>query len=237
VLTEAGLVVGEAENGRAGVELARREAFDVVLMDMQMPVMDGYTATRTLRADGLEVPIFALTANAMKGFEKDVLEAGCTGLLVKPVDIDALMETLAALLGGTRVEREAGAATAAAPAAETRAPAPTEISGAPVRSRLAGNARLRPAIRKFAGRLNEQLLSFDKAYAAKNFEELAQLAHWLKGAGGTVGYDEFTEPALRLEQAAKESADTEAKAWLAEVRSLATRIEVPADEGAAPVTA
>jgi PAS domain S-box-containing protein len=236
VLSEVGLVVREAENGKAGVGLMRAEAFDVVLMDMQMPVMDGYTATRTLRADGVKIPIFALTANAMKGFEKEVLDAGCSGLLVKPVDIDALMETLAALLGGTRVEREAGAEPAAAPAASV-APDTPDTAGEPVRSRLAGNARLRPAIRKFTGRLNEQLLAFERAYGAKNFEELAQLAHWLKGAGGTVGYDEFTEPALRLEQAAKENAESEAGAWLAEVQALASRVEVPAEDNAPRVTA
>ncbi|HYC44259.1 MAG TPA: response regulator [Burkholderiales bacterium] len=233
VLSEAGLVVGEAENGQVGVDVMRRERYDVVLMDMQMPVMDGYTATRTMRADGVQVPIFALTANAMKGFEKDVLEAGCTGLLVKPVNIDQLMETLAALLGGTRVEAPAPAAAAAAPAASRL---PQVADAAPVRSRLAGNARLRPAVRKFAGRLNEQLAAFERAYAAADYPELAQLAHWLKGAGGTVGYDDFTEPALRLELAAKERVVQDMELAMAELRDLAARLEVPAEDAAAATT-
>src|SRR5207237_4893030 len=140
-------------------EGVRREHFDVVLMDMQRPVMDGYTATQTMRAEGVKIPIFALTANAMKGFEKEVLDAGCTGLLVKPVDIDQLMETLAALLGGTRIERPIETAATVMP---SPAPAALGVSG-PVRSRLAGNSRLRPAIRKFAGRLGEQLAAFEQA--------------------------------------------------------------------------
>ena len=67
-----------------------------------MPVMDGYTATRTLRQQGMKLPIFALTANAMKGFEREVLDAGCTGYLTKPVDIDVLLQTLGELLGGRK---------------------------------------------------------------------------------------------------------------------------------------
>ena len=96
--------VAGAENGQVGVDMANRERFDVILMDMQMPVMDGFTATRTLRQQGMKLPIFALTANAMKGFEREVLDAGCTGYLTKPVDIDLLLQTLGELLGGRKVD-------------------------------------------------------------------------------------------------------------------------------------
>ncbi|HYL18882.1 MAG TPA: response regulator, partial [Burkholderiales bacterium] len=103
VLEEVGLSVTDAENGQIGVDMATHERFDVIRMDMQMPVMDGFTATRTLRSHGMDLPIIALTANAMKGFEQEVLDAGCTGYLTKPVDIDGLLQTLASLLGGRRV--------------------------------------------------------------------------------------------------------------------------------------
>ena len=223
VLSEAGLEVQEAENGQAGVDKARSEAYDLVLMDMQMPVMDGYTATRLLRKNGLGVPIFALTADAMKGAEKQVMEAGCSGFLTKPVDIDQLMATLAELLGGVRVEQSRADASPI-----TRSlPAAVPALGPLVRSRLAGNRRLRPAIRKFAARLDEQLLAFERACGSQNFQELANLAHWLKGAAGTVGYDEFTEPATRLEEASKDNAATQAKALIVELRGLAARLQVP----------
>ena len=228
VLGETGGLESEAENGAVGVEAARRDKFDVILMDMQMPVMDGFTATRTLRDDGQTIPIFALTANAMKGADKQVMDAGCTGLLTKPINIDHLLKTLADLLGATRVEIEEPPAIAAAPApAAEAAPVVALPTGAPVVSRLATHPRLRPAIRKFAGRLGEQMTAFEAAFAAKDFAELARLAHWLKGAGGTVGYDEFTEPALKLEQAALASNAEETGAMLGEVRSLASRLVAP----------
>src|SRR5262249_60619224 len=88
VLTEAGATVVTAENGKAGVELARAQPFDLILMDMQMPVMDGYTAARTLRSLGIETPIVALTAHAMRDDVDKCLAAGCSGYLAKPVQID-----------------------------------------------------------------------------------------------------------------------------------------------------
>ena len=105
VLEEVGLEVIEAENGRIGLDRASAEHFDVILMDMQMPVMDGLTATRILRQRGIAAPIIALTANAMKGFEREVLKIGCSGYLTKPVDIEGLLQALADLLGGRRSAR------------------------------------------------------------------------------------------------------------------------------------
>jgi CheY-like chemotaxis protein/HPt (histidine-containing phosphotransfer) domain-containing protein len=228
VLGETGLQVDEAENGQVGVDRARARPYDVILMDMQMPVMDGYTAVRTLRADGQKVPIFALTANAMKGSEKAVMDAGCSGFLTKPINIDRLLQALADLLGGTRVEAAPDIESLTPPTAPAATPAVP--SGPPLVSRLAAHARLRPAIRKFAGRLDEQMQAFERALAQGNLAELASLAHWLKGAGGTVGYDDFTDPATRLEQASKEGASAALEPIMVELRALAARLEVPAEE-------
>ncbi|MEN3353177.1 MAG: hypothetical protein V7640_1335, partial [Betaproteobacteria bacterium] len=235
VLSDAGLLVEEAENGKAGLEKARQEHFDLVLMDMQMPVMDGYTAARAMRKDGLKIPIIALTANAMKGAEQDVMDAGCSGFLIKPIDIDQLMEMLAALLGGARIERDSRM-DATTPPTSSASPSNAQVlRSTPVRSRLATNPRLRPAVRKFAFRLHEQLLAFEHAFSTKNLEELAQLAHWLKGAAGTVGYDDFTEPATRLEEATQNRAIAEVESLIAELRALADRLDIPDDENAAVV--
>jgi PAS domain S-box-containing protein len=228
VLGECGLEVDEAENGEAGLHKALEGKFDVVLMDIQMPVMDGYTATRTLRARGTKVPVYALTANAMKGFEAEVLASGFTGYLTKPIDIDLLLETLAQVLGGSHVEQ----VTPDAPIAQRpKADVQAEVPEPPLVSRLADKPRLVSAIRKFTSRLGEQLDAMDRAWSARNYTELAALAHWLKGAGGTVGYDALTEPAIELEQLAKAGATDGVEATLARLRRLHQRIVVPEAAG------
>jgi len=252
VLEENGLTVEEAENGQIAVDKAAATRYDVILMDMSMPVMDGYTATRTLRQRGLKTPIFALTAHAMAGFEKEVLEAGCTGYVTKPIDIDVLLGALAEKLGGKRVEGERAAPRPAAPepapvpprtaqptpvAAAARAHTTVRTDGAPVLSSYASQQRMWPILGRFAARLTEQLEAMDQAYSALDFKELAALAHWLKGAGGTVGYHAFTEPARTLESCAKAGDGPGADAALRELHHLAARLVVPGEEQAASAAA
>lgn len=94
VLGRCGANVIEAENGKVAVKHAIDNPFDFILMDMQMPVMDGYDATKTLRQNGYKAPIVALTADAMKGTEAKCLAAGCTAYLTKPIVMDDLVATL-----------------------------------------------------------------------------------------------------------------------------------------------
>jgi CheY-like chemotaxis protein len=95
VLGKAGAEVEVAENGRLAIERAETGIFDVMLMDMNMPEMDGYEATRRLRDRGYQRPILALTANAMSGDCEHCLEAGCDAHLAKPIDRKHLIETVA----------------------------------------------------------------------------------------------------------------------------------------------
>ena len=94
IVERAGCSVDEAENGQIGFEKATQSHYDVVLMDMQMPVLDGYKATKKLRDHGYTKPVVALTANAMTGDQEKCAKAGCDGFLAKPVNIDKLLQTL-----------------------------------------------------------------------------------------------------------------------------------------------
>ena len=243
VLEEVGLSVDTAENGEIGMNKALAGRVDVVLMDVNMPVMDGPTATRKLRERGVKLPILALTAHAMKGFEQELIGAGFTGHLTKPVDIDALLAKLGPLLGGQRQLGPKPIATAPAPATahqERRSEVTLphgELSAAsageePVISRLADHPRLRGVVRKFSQQMPERMAAIEQAWSARDFATLAALAHWLKGSGGTAGYDAFTVPARELELAAKAQDDGKAQARVVELRLLVDRIVVPAEPDA-----
>lgn len=102
VLEAEGYQVVEAENGPEGLEMARAERPDLVLVDISMPDMDGYKVATHLRAmpEVSGVPVIALTANVMKGDRERSLEAGCSGYLQKPLDVDLLPKQLASFLAG-----------------------------------------------------------------------------------------------------------------------------------------
>jgi PAS domain S-box-containing protein len=223
VLESAGLLVSQAEHGAAALECVAAEQFALVLMDVQMPVMDGYTATRLMRERGHTMPVLALTANAMKGYEAQIESAGFSGHLTKPVDIDAMLAMLAQHLQGERVER--GVVDARV---ESLAAAATAATAEPIVSRLARHPRLQHVVRSFALQLPGRLQAMDDALARHDLAELESLAHWLKGAGGTVGYDAFFEPARDFEQHVKAADSHAMRTSLIELRGLAARIVVPA---------
>ena len=242
VLEECGATVDQAENGLVGMEMALACNYGLVLMDMQMPVMDGFMATGRLRERGYAQPIFALTAHAMNGFEQEVIAAGCSGYLTKPIQIDGLLATVAGVLGGTQVQAprrqaearpQAGHAVHTAPALPPASPVPalasedTQADSGPLLSRLANRPRLHNSIRKFTSRLAEQLDAMDAAWQARDLSALAALAHWLKGAAGTVGYDAFTEPSTELESRIERNDEQAIAASLTLLRSLQARIVEP----------
>ena len=240
VLEGAGLRVSEAEHGAAALQHMNEHGADLVLMDVQMPVMDGYTATRRLREQGSQVPVIAFTANAMKGFERDIEAAGFTGYLTKPVDIDAMLAELAVHLDGVPVRSgdvamneewraavdEPWVASLGSESAGVL-PVPPAPDAGPIVSRLASHPRLQGVVRKFALQLPAKLQAMHGSLERSEMDELAALAHWLKGAGGTVGYDELFAPARDLEQHAR-SGDVAAIAEaLRQLQTLVQRIVIP----------
>jgi CheY-like chemotaxis protein/HPt (histidine-containing phosphotransfer) domain-containing protein len=224
VLQKHGATIATADNGKLGAELALREPFDVILMDMQMPVMDGYAATEFLRQQGLTTPIVALTAHAMSGDEQKCLAAGCTGYLSKPIDIDRLLETILGLLTPA-AGRPHVATLSAAPSHQT-VPA---TAAAPVLSTLPlDDPEFRAIIEDFVTWLGEHLLAMRDAWQNRQWPTLTKLAHTLKGTGGLAGFDCFTRPARELEQLARKQCPEGIAELLDNLDQMADRIMIPA---------
>jgi two-component system, cell cycle response regulator DivK len=103
-LIRRGFEVVFAVNGKEGVDLAHSEKPDIILMDMSLPVMDGWEATRCVKSDDAtrSVPVIGLTAHAMSGDREKAIEAGCDDYDTKPVEIDRLIGKMERLLGVTK---------------------------------------------------------------------------------------------------------------------------------------
>ncbi len=217
VLSRAGAEVVTADNGLQAVEAAREHDFAMILMDMQMPVMDGYTATGRLRDDGYERPIIALTAHAMRGDAERCLAAGCSDYLTKPINPEKLLEKICAILMGcSSIQQEANRARRQS---ELQAPLVSELP--------TDDPEFAEIVREFIDRAEEQLAAMHTAQADDNTTELAELSHWLKGAGGTAGFPSLTETARHLESAISRGYKTDIEVLLNELDDQIGRIVVP----------
>ena len=346
LLTRAGVEVTEAENGQLGYEKAISGNFDLMLMDIQMPVWDGNKACSTLRAEGYRKPIIALTANAMLGEIEQSREAGFDDFVAKPVNTDELFNAIRQHLASSP-EYQARVAAGDVPAqsapkavsppqsacqsptlpppaiesnlaaelgmaegqlmAESEQPLEHQLEdqlqsalsalGAVLESdnsESAGededwlteplptcNLTLRPTweappLRGAQSELNREaqqssravesgqnkqhsqptrirstlpmddpefreiaadfvlglgvkLQQMRQALGDGNLAELARLAHWLKGSGGTCGFPQFSQPAKELEQAAKSFAVRMADETLQRIEQIAELLEAPAE--------
>jgi PAS domain S-box-containing protein len=226
VLGRAGAEVEQAENGQQAVERALAESFDVILMDMQMPVMDGYAATRKLRSRGLTIPIIALTANAMKGDDLKCLEAGCSGYLSKPIDQDLLLTTVSRVLDGERNPESAPTASVAKAGTTTGSPSVTALSDKIVSTLPTDDDEFREIVEQFISRLREKTAQMHAALSAGDLRELSGLAHWLKGTSGTVGFPNFIEVARQMEHLARAGRTDGFRELIAQVEQMAERIVI-----------
>jgi CheY-like chemotaxis protein len=240
LLADAGLSVEEAENGQQAVEKAEVGDYSVILMDVKMPVMDGFTAVKILREKGLEIPIIALTANAMSGYEDECLAAGYSGYLSKPISIDRFMDLMAQLLDGKKCEGDSNVKPVPSDDQVKVEEDPQTADSGPIYSDLPLHIeKFKKIVYRFVIRLDEQLDAMEQAAAHGDLNEVAGLAHWLKGAGGTVGFKVFTEPAAQLEIQAKNGDGPQVDTSLAHLRTLAARLVVdqpPALDGSAGKT-
>ncbi|MHB0956302.1 MAG: PAS domain S-box protein [Pirellulaceae bacterium] len=217
VLGTVGAEVEIVENGRLAVERAQAGTFDVVLMDMNMPEMDGYEATRTLRDRGYSRPILALTANVMSDDCEHCLAAGCDAYLAKPIDRQRLIEivTQYAMSKTNRTDAPLASSSLAVSLGGT-----DEIA-----SQFADVPELASLLPQFVERLPLQLDAMCKALKEERLEDIQRIAHRLKGAGGSYGYPTLSEMANSLELAAKAQNVGGATTALAAIKEICAAIQ------------
>ncbi|MBT9568908.1 MAG: response regulator [Thiobacillus sp.] len=199
-LREMGLQHGIATSGAEALSMLEKDRYDLVLMDWQMPEMDGLEATRRIRSlptDTRNIPIIALTANANSGFREACLEAGANDYLSKPYSESALTALLAQRLPGS------GAA-----------PTPPPLLDLPaLRARYPGNPKLVDDLSTvFISTTEASLAALEQAIDARNAEWSLKEAHALKGAAASVMATEVQSLAARIEHSvhARDFADARA---------------------------
>ena len=225
MLDEAGLQAEMADNGEIAIAKARAATYDLILMDMQMPVMDGLAATRALRAlpEYATVPIIALTANAFNDDRTACFDAGMNDFLSKPILPELLYETLLKWLRKrVATQQQPAASPAAAPA-----PAPANGNGnghdgaAQIQDCLGTNADIdlaklpqiaaKPAryigyFKNYAANFQDIIPRFTEQLQSGDREEARRLVHSLKGTSGQLGIVGIQALALTIESAVKDGA-------------------------------
>jgi CheY-like chemotaxis protein len=256
LLCAEGAVVQLASNGQLGVAAvaSASPAFDVVLMDLQMPVMDGYEATRILRNTlGLsQLPVIAMTANAMASDREACLAAGMNDHVGKPFDLTHLVEVLCQHTGRARGVEAVAAPSASEPIAQlpSIATSPTEVDTEGALARLGGNTELYADILRAylqeTATLPDQL---DALLAAGNSAAAVRLLHTLKGVSATVGANYLSAVAKSMEAAVKANPTAEqlpefganfrraVLSTLGPVEEIARRYAPVAPDGDAPTSA
>lgn len=220
VLQKKGAHVVTANDGREGLNAAIENDFDLILMDMQMPVMDGYTATRELRKRGFALPIIALTAHAMQGDMQKCLDAGCSGYLTKPIDPNKLVSTVARIVHSGALETSSGESLAS-----------LNVDDANEKGILSSLPTDDPdfceIVQEFIAQLDDRLKEMEQALAERDWTRLSERAHWLKGVGGSAGFACFVEPSQALYAGAKASHVEESQRQIEQLRKLVCRLIVP----------
>ena len=204
-----------AENGAIACEKFAAGDYDMVLMDRQMPVMDGLTATRAIRKweqanHRLPTPIIALTAAALKGDREKCIAAGCTAFLTKPIKQEVLLQTI--------IEH-----SIVAP------PSSTMENRQKEKILVHANPRFADLIPGFLQNRRQDIIEVLDALERGDFEAVENLAHGMKGAGGSYGFQAITDIGAALEQAAK-TADTDmSRKWVGELTRYLDCVEIVSD--------
>ncbi len=210
ILEHIGIIVEMADNGRLAIEALQKAGYDAVLMDIHMPEMDGYTAARQIRKDPAfnDLPIIAMTANAMAGDREKALDAGMNDHVAKPIDVNELLDVLRKWINPSdKNPLPPPAASATEEEVATRAKALGPLPGIDTREglrRLAGDVSLyQKLLCKFAGSQSKTAERIAHALEAPDLEAARGLAHTTKGVAGNIGAMQLYETASQLDLALK----------------------------------
>ena len=207
LLRDAGFVVDLAEDGEVAVDKVGTAAYDIVLMDMQMPVMDGVTATREIRKElrFKDLPIVAMTANAMQADRERCLAAGMNDHVAKPIEPEELWK---ALLKWIKPRHATQVPAKAKPQAAAQADLPAGIDGLDMTGGLRRVRGKKPLylsmLRKFVAGQKSAIPAILKALEGNDWDGAERLAHTLKGVSGNIGATGVQRLAEELEAAIKE---------------------------------
>jgi PAS domain S-box-containing protein len=228
ILQGAGLIVTVVNNGQEGVDAAKKNQYDVILMDIQMPVMDGHAATRKIREwegemrnEGKDpIPIIAMTAHAMAGDEQKSLDAGMNGHVTKPIDPAQLFATLQKWIKPGDKPTEAPHAQAAIQHPEPDQTGPREealpesLPGFDLKAglvRLMGNKRLyRKLLLDFGTKYSAAAGEIRAALDARDFGQVHSLVHNLKGLAGNLEAKDLQAASVEMEKLVKGQTETAA---------------------------
>lgn len=209
ILTDYGAIIVEAENGQIAVDILRTEKFDIVLMDIQMPVMDGMQATRIIRKEiDKNIPILALTANAIKSYEQQFLDAGMNDLISKPYNEINLVRPIARWLNKNETPQIANADTPSykplTPLPITKAAAPTNDEPLYDLSMLMGIGKDDPSfiIKMLSLFINETpplIAKMKDACQNGDFENVRYYAHRMKPSITNLGIKSLKSDVLKVE--------------------------------------
>jgi PAS domain S-box-containing protein len=219
LLAKGGHQVRIAENGHQAVDALRREDFDVILMDIQMPELDGIQATRQIRAMSgpkSEIPIIALTAHALAGAREEYIAAGMNDYVSKPVDQTVLLSKLLEL--GQALDKAQGIVAVAQPAVDTPASLDSTLAAAGIDYSCLETlisvmepAEVRDFLEMYLGEAEERM---SRMASAGDLKSIAGDAHALVGTSGNVGASQVSELARSVEIACKSGDEAAARALL-----------------------
>lgn len=204
LLTTNGIVVEVAGNGKEAMDILDKKEFDGVLMDCQMPVMDGYTATRKLRLQERfkTLPILAMTANAMAGDRDKVIDAGMNDHIAKPINVNEMFHTMAKWITPSNPAEED---------VDIKKKVEVDIPPLDGLDTEAGLARTMndsmlylKLLRKVAENHSGFIAEFDAATDTGDWETAQRLAHSLKGVAGNIGAESLQSACMALEALAKD---------------------------------